>query len=390
MKKSSGQHGDELLGAMLTHPLISIGVGLVFSILLLLLASSGKTNNFEDLALGKNNVPVYAEYHGTRIHCTGVDDANLCLQGARERHLPNMALWLGNSQLHAINQYKPGQENAPPILFRILTNKCVDLLTFSQPNASFQEQYVLFEYLRNRLSPDVLILPLVFDDTRETGIRDSISTALKQPETITSLKATEIGQRILAEDQKSGSGSKDFAGLAETVQEQVEVAANNWLSGHFQLWASRPEVRGRLFDDLYNFRNTIFRITPQTKRRIIRSRYQDNLDALDAILTTASSANIKVLAYIAPLRMDVDVPYNLEEYDRFKGDTENLVRSKGAAFLNLEALVPGELWGEKPATTVGGEYELDFMHFQAAGHVLLAQALGREVDALILGFPDDL
>jgi hypothetical protein len=383
MNENSGKQKEIILPAILTHPLISIGVGLLLSALLLSFSSSGKATNFEELALGNDNSPLYAEYQGARIHCTGVDDAEICLEGARKRHLPKMVLWLGNSQLHAINQYKPGQENAPPILFRSLTNKGVDLLTFSQPNASFQEHYVLFEYLRNRVKPNVLILPLVFDDTRETGIRDSISAALHQPDTIASLRTTAIGQKILAEDQKNGSGNNDFAGLAETIQERVELAANDWLSDHFKLWASRPEVRGRLFNDLYQFRNTVFGITPQTKRRIIKSRYQDNIAALDAILTSAAGADIKVLAYIAPLRMDVDVPYKRDEYDRFKKDTEDLIRSKGAVFANLESLVPGELWGEKPATNVGGTFELDFMHFQAKGHVLLADKLAELLDGSI-------
>jgi hypothetical protein len=383
MTERSSRQEKIILPLNLSHPLITIGVGLVFSAVLLLLASSGKAINFEDLALGKDNSPVYAEYRGVKIHCTGVDDAEYCLDGARKRHLPKLALWLGNSQLHAINQNKPGQENAPPILFRYLTNKGVDLLTFSQPNASLQEHYVLFEYLRSRLKPDALIIPLVFDDTRETGIRDSISDALRQPDTMAALTATAIGQKILSEDQKNGSVNKDFAGVDHTLQGRVELAANNWLSDHFKLWVSRPEVRGMLFNDLYNFRNTVFGITPQTKRRIIKSRYQDNMTALDAILTSAAGAHIKVLAYIAPLRMDVEVPYELDEYNRFKKEAEHLVRLRGAAFADLESLVPGELWGKKPATTVGGSYELDFMHFQAKGHQLLAEKLAELLDSSI-------
>ena len=91
-----------------------------------------------------------------------------CIRGAKQSGTATVFLWLGNSQLHAINQFKPGDVNAPPILFDRLRARNEYLVTFSEPNASLQEQLVLFSYLLPRLEPKALILPIVFDDFRES------------------------------------------------------------------------------------------------------------------------------------------------------------------------------------------------------------------------------
>lgn len=82
-----------------------------------------------------------------------------------------------------------------------------------------------------------------------------------------------------------------------------------------------------------------------------------------------------MVLYVVPLRNDVDIPYDGTEYTRFKSSLENLAVKEGALFSNLEGLVPGELWGTKAGTSLNEEAELDFMHFQAGGHGLLAETL---------------
>ena len=75
------------------------------------------------------------------------------------------------------------------------------------------------------------------------------------------------------------------------------------------------------------------------------------------------------------IRTDVEVPYDLVEYETFKGQIEKLALLHHAQFANFERIVPGPLWGLKGSTTAGGKPELDFMHFQAEGHRILAEAL---------------
>lgn len=172
-------------------------------------------------------------------------------------------------------QYKPGQENASPIIFRHLIQKDSDFVTISQPNANFQEQLVLFEYLRTHLNLKALLLPAVFDDMRETGLRKDVMGGLQDPATVSSLQGTSFGnENLTLYMSEEVAENKDLMGLSQTTQEKVEASANDWLARHWPFWARRGEARYALFVALYNFRNSVFGITPQSKRPIIESRYR--------------------------------------------------------------------------------------------------------------------
>lgn len=338
--------------------------------------------NLEDFALGNETRSYYAEFEGQPIHCQGIADVDAYLRGARERGAAVGALWLGNSQLHAINQYEPGQENAPLTLFQLLRKDGIDLLTLSQPNASLQEHYVLFEYLRKRLSLSLLILPVVFDDLRETGIRPDITPALHDAATLELVSRTAIGRKIIDRNEAETADNLEETGTGEglSIQERTERSLNRWLEKSSWLWASRSHIRGEIFVSLYKFRNTVFGIKATSKRRIIRGRYQDNLAALTAIVDSALAAGMQPLLYVVPLRNDVEIPYDPGEYEEFKKDIFHLAGLKGVAVANLEGLVPASLWGSKEATALAGSgEELDFMHFQEGGHQLLARALYKEI-----------
>jgi hypothetical protein len=340
----------------------------------------GKHNNFEELALGEATHAFYAKYDNVPVHCSDLRDMQLCLDGFDRRGGHRAALWLGNSQLHAINQYQAGEENGPAILFRQLKSRGLDLLTFSQPNANLQEHYVLFTYLQKRLPIQLLILPVVFDDMREDGIRPTIASALRDSSTTAVLETTDIGNRILANNILAvDDEGKETAGVRDTIQEYSEKALNNWLNKNFSAWADRVEMRGSLFVELYKLRNFLFGIKATSKRRIIKARYIDNLAALQAMLSRASELHIDVLLYVVPLRNDVESPYDESEYKRFKQDIKTLAEANRAELVNLEDVVPANFWGEKASTTLNDDVELDFMHFQGAGHELLATALHEAI-----------
>ena len=159
--------------------------------------------------------------------------------------MERVAVWLGNSQVHAINHFKPGQENGPPILFRKLRKKGVDLVTLSQPNANLQEHYLLFEHLRSRLSFDCLILSVVFDDTRNDGIRHLFLPIFDDERTVASLKLTESGRDLLQRRHESADADDNLAGLSETLQRRSERFLSNWLESNSRIWRLRPQARGQ-------------------------------------------------------------------------------------------------------------------------------------------------
>jgi hypothetical protein len=173
-----------------------------------------------------------------------------------------------------------------------------------------------------------------------------------------------------------------MAALEDTVQEQSEKYLNDELEEIWNIWEKRPELRGSFLGNLYLFRNWLFRINPSSIRKMIPGRYIMNMQALKAILQSANEQKIKVLIYIPPLRDDVKIPYDLEQYSNFKAEVQSIVKEYGVRFSNLENLVPAKYWGTKDTTTLGGGQELDFMHFQAGGHRLLADALYEELKDL--------
>jgi len=358
---------------------LGVAIGLAASLVVFSLLFVGESTRFDEAALDENESK-FAVVDGVRVHCSDLSDAAECIAGAARCKACRRYLWLGNSQLHAINQRKPADRSAPELLHMLLRASGSYLVTFSEPNANLQEHLVLFAYLLPRLKPDVLLLPVVFDDFRETGVRAGIAPALRDDQARAELSDSRIGATLLAEGEHAAADEGDLAGVAATVQEKSERALTGWLEERWALWAARPQARGEIALFLYELRNSVFGIKPTTARRVIPGRFAKNWSALEAIIDLAGAHRVNVLLYIVPLRNDVKIPYVQREYSDFK---EKLRREfadrEGVRVLDLERIVDNRLWGTKAATTVGGEPEYDFMHFQARGHEALASALHQAI-----------
>lgn len=338
-----------------------------------------QNQKFDQLALGPETVAVFGAYQGDVIHCTTIDTAAECLKPAIARNLHPMIVWAGNSQLHGINQPKAGDETAPVLLARDLRPRGAEVLAFSQPNADLQEHELLFEYLLAQGKPDIFILPICFDDTREDGIRDEMAVGFKDPAVRRALEGAPLGVR-LAQAQQNASLPGD---AKKTLQEVVEARLEGFLSDHSTLWSARAQARGTIADNLYVLRNAVLGIQPTSKRRTIEPIYRRNMDSLHAILARARAENVRVLTYVTPLRNDVAPPYDAAEYARFKSEVQAMAAAEGATFTDLENLVPANDWGTKNSTSSTQGQEIDFMHFQGAGHVLLKQAIAAQLAAML-------
>lgn len=367
------------------------------SVALALLSSAleGEGQAADTLGLGLGTVERFATQGDTALHCKDFTTSwspkiGRCIAAAKSTKLDDIVLWLGNSQLHGLNQPEEGETTAIPHLYKALKAKGSGLLTLSQPNANFQEHYMLFEAVRQELPMQLLVLPAVFDDTREDGIRNELLGGLHNSDVQNAVSQTSWGQEAVAayratqrkegETTQEVSDRSDMAALDETVQEHTERALNTWLEEQVDLWARRPSFRGRFYHTLYLARNTLLGISASTKRPAIRAHYQRNMEALQRTLQEAAIHDIPVLLYIAPIRSDVELPYYPDEYAQFKEDVEALAAEHGAHFINLETLVPGDLWGMTAPTRLGGSPEYDFMHFRAEGHRLLADTLFAEIE----------
>jgi hypothetical protein len=132
-----------------------------------------------------------------------------------------------------------------------------------------------------------------------------------------------------------------------------------------------------LFADLYDARNWTLGITPSSVRRIIKPRFERNMHALEALVGHLRRSAIPLLVYIAPIRQDISLPYEVEAYQRWIGRIERMASERGFRFVNLERLVPADRWG-----SIHND-DVDFMHFQGPGHKLLADTLRPEIERLL-------
>jgi hypothetical protein len=234
-------------------------------------------------------------------------------------------------------------------------------------------------YVLGKLPVDTLILPVVFDDMRETGIRFTLNEALRDDESKATLSQTEIGKRILRIHSDHDSAGNDFSALKDTLQDRSERFLNNTLKEFWSVWSKRESLRGELIVSLYLFRNWTLGINPSSTRKMIPGRYATNLDAFKATLELSAAREINTLVYIVPVRNDVNIPYSVAEYENFKKQIASICAEFNVSFINLEDLVPPDFWGTKDATNISGGQEVDFMHFQAFGHELLSNRLYEEL-----------
>ena len=338
----------------------------------------GGERAFDQAALGNHTVEYLAKSpQGEPIHTVkqkpGEVQSMLTETGKQDR----VVMFFGNSQTHSINQKKEGEVNYPEIIQR--RHPELSIRCHSIPNANLQEFLVLLNWWSTSMEIDQLFIPVFMDDLREDGLRQDFMPMIIEDDLKVSCTNQALSEKLNSEllRFKMPSDNAVVGGESRnaTLQDKTEKALNNWLGKRFKVWQNRPKARGDFFMKLYQWRNTIFGITASTKRKMIPARYEWNMSALEAIIKYANKNKIVINVYIPPIRNDVEVPYDPEEYQTFKEEVRKMTQSFGATFSDFEGIVPGELWGLKASTNSGAEPELDYMHFQALGHQILADAL---------------
>ena len=363
---------------------VFIGIFLGFLIFYLVTNNQKSKINFEDLALGPNNEKVISKLEGNNIHCHDLRDLSHCKDDYKNinEDIP-VIMWLGNSQLHAINQYKKGDRTASYKLHGKLKELNKYVLTFSQPNANLQEHYLLFAHLINKFPIEVLILPVLFDDTREDLVRETIALAINDTSTKKKIKYSTTGKNLISQYYKNKDAVSGVHENNKTPQDKLENYIDKKFSIFWPSWRERENLKSQIFNKLYKLRNFVFRISASSTRKIIKGPYIKNQDAYLDILKLANKYKIEVLVYIPPLRNDVKIPYDKDEYENFKKRVKIIADNHNVNFISLEDIVPAELWGFNYSTNLKKNNEIDFMHFQYGGHQLLADAVYNELLKMI-------
>jgi hypothetical protein len=282
-------------------------------------------------------------------------------------------LWLGNSQQHAINQIKTGDHLSPYWLKKSLHDS-VNVWGVSMPNINFMETSIIAKVLLKKEKMDILILAAVFDKLREGDIREEIIDSVYGPNK-SLFSQSESGRIIESKTSGTKSGDPKKSGF-KTTQESVETYLNNLLTKAWKLWANRGTIRTNLYLLYYNARNKLLGIKPTSIRKQLPGNTLNNMLAFDEILRDAQSAGTKTIIYIAPIRHDYSLPYEVEKYNSWKDNVRVISVKHNAQFVNLEDLVPNEYWG-----LTDGE-KIDFMHFQGQGHKILGEKMAALVQTI--------
>ena len=358
---------------------------------------SRQTRDFAAAGLGINTTSNEASFYdgGRRVVCFSIEDLDRCLGQLPPSTARKRLLWLGWSQLYAINDFHAGDRTGPALLAERLDGADVDLFAIAMPNINPREELLVYEYLRPRLKLSGLIVPAWLQGMKQEGIRPTWQAALADPAVRSALAALPSGAGVLAAvgpQAKSAQeiGQQNLVKDTRTTQERVEQWLVAELSDRLAPWRVRSEAQGEIKltllagkEQVLRLRNLVLGTRAANWINVIPPvRYGINLEALTDLVSTARRDGLPVLVYVPPRPSDRRFPFDPAVYAAFKSDSERIARSLGASFANIEGAVADDLWGE--ADNGAGEIVIDHNHFTAAGHRLMADALAGALGSTIL------
>ena len=367
----------------ITQPLVPIIIGTAIGLSILVFLFSGEDTKFIDAGLGLNTSSAPFDHKAGKFFCTSAIDVNDCINESKKRSPKTRILWLGASQLYGINQRADKDRAAPWSVFDRLNEKSIDVITVAQANGYPEEHRILFEFVESKIKLDGLVLGLVYDDMREMGIRPSIQAGILDINNDAMTPKVNSGARSNVRPALSTTNSekvlKAKIPIRATLQEKSEAWLTTKLENCCGLETLRAEVRGQILLMLTDVRRLLetlrarhTRDLSQYRVSIPAARYKANRKAIQSILERAREKNTKVLLYIAPRPTDF-FPYDPNGYTEYKKDMMGLAKEFDATLVNLEDLVPNNMWGLIDLTF--GFPVRDPFHFQGKGHLLLADEI---------------
>ena len=329
------------------------------------------------IGLGQNTVNSFETLNANRISS---DSANLdkVLETFRRysKSGAKIALWLGASQLHAINNKKAGQYTAVWHANKLAEQRGSSLryLQISNPNGNLHEMLCSYLALTQKgLIPDIVVVAFTYDDLKEPGIRRSAYSSLKL------LSASEIellgkaGVHIqeyqLQTQEMKNKAPVTRNATTNTPQQHLEQFLVDKLEAHWPAYRHRATLKSWLTASWkVPITSLAFRLGKRRKTYIPQSMVDWQEPALDALIRSAQKDETKVLVYKAPHRpsKDAEFYHDRKEFDRYHQKLEKKLSGNGVYWVDLESIVPSQYWGK---TNDGAP---DVFHFQEEGHTRLA------------------
>jgi len=343
-------------------------------------ANVAKDIDPDNVGLGRNTVASHSKHDGKKVSAGDPMVLIPSIQQAKREGL-EVVLWLGASQLHAINRFSDGDDLAVGHANRGDTKR--RFVQCSMGNANFHELLCMYLRLRDAgLKPDILLVALTYDDLREEGIRPSVREWIQNSANLTGILDVRVKGNLEKELQRANSNDPNPMqrnSTAGSPQEQLEARVVNGLEHAWPSYQQRGAVHSMLRILL---RSGIARVLGgMFKRRtpeVPVSHQHWNHDALVALANLARRDGVRVCLYQQPHRPgQTPFLHNRDRYDAWHASIRDWVKATpGLFYTELETIVPDHLWG------LTNEGRPDCFHFQDEGHRILGDAVKSWLDSL--------
>lgn len=308
-----------------------------------------------------------------------------------------VALWLGASQLHAINEFHEGDVLAVDQANRLAERDRLPVAFYlrSMGNSNFHDH--LGMYLRFRqegVIPDYLIVALTYDDLREGGMRPAVVRAIPDldvdiaglsPEAREAFAVLEKEVEILAHAKADADAPVERTATEGTPQALLEDRLVGGLERAWPAYAARTALTSwaelRLRYSLRRGINAVKRTLRISSGAppVPRATEVRNKKALDALVELAQRDGAQVILYRQPHVQGIEPFYHdRAAYDAFFAWVTERYAPRGVHVFDFEKVVPAHLYGMSNWGLV------DVFHFSAEGHRLLADAVYENFRAVHL------
>jgi hypothetical protein len=307
-------------------------------------------------------------------------------------------LVLGNSQVTAIMDYKPGDLTTPQwlsVLFarhRQVGQPGVDVRVGALPNMTPTEYLIRFVYAATRRPSwvNVLLAMPVLEEFRDVGVRPEIAHEAQDPIVRATLKRLvaqnpDLGQvrQVLApylnpSRQQIGASSQDQGGetaVARALEQRLQDLADR-----LPLFNKRTDMLSAIYTDYYKLRNRMFSLSSSSIRPVPAFDYHASLELLELCLRFSASLHIPAFFYLTPLRPIEPNPNLPSDVARFRRDVPALCRRYAIDCVDYSDLVPESMWTNYPDKALGR----DFAHFTGVAHRLVADHLWDDLGERML------
>ena len=372
--------------------LIPLLCGLLLGLWLLTQASESlRSVNANTLGFAVNSSSVDEErYEGRLFSGFSTSLEELCA-GARQWQAEGyrVALWMGNSQLYSIVNYKPGEHLAVHYAnaFAAKVGAKVRFVQLAEPNANLYELLTLYLACRQHgFIPDYLILGIVYKNLNDRGLRPTVAAWINtfSPG---DLEALGDAAQASAAHSESSQGTEPKTDISPAMDKTLAI----WIEGHLDaslaaswpVFKMRDQLRASIEASITRELASMLFAFSKNKRPVVRispDAQAWNMQAWARLMQATDGNRTKMFVYKVPHQPGLEPFYYVRaDYDTFFTALATACATNHVHYADLELLVPSQEW--RGYTQF---HQPDCFHFQTEGH----ERLGKAVAETILSLTD--